>query len=233
MLNSKTGLKTAICLTASLLASLLSGSSSAAIIYDNSEILLFDRTDQGSVEHGDVINFAGTDRILTTIEFEYFVTPGGSGNEMAQLFLYALDGPIAAQGTSLPGSLLYSSVPFSLTGGTAAGYGTAEIRDLAVVIPDSVAWTVSFTGLEGAEAAGLLFYSSGQEQVGSNPMFLDPDLGSQQHYTIRRDGATWELLNHDGVTDNLGARFTAVPEPTTWALMLGGLATIGLLRRRK
>ena len=232
MLNSKTGTKTAVCLTATLLASLLSGSASAEVIYENSQNFLGARTDEGNgIEHGDVINFAGTDRILTTIEFEYFKTPGGSGNEMFQLFLYAMDGPTNPDGTVLPGSLLYSSTPFSLTSPAAEGYGKVTIGDLAVAVPDSVAWTVSFTGLEGAEDAGLLFY--GNAGIGSDPEVFDAVTSSQQDYIIRRNGATWDVLIHDDASDNLGARFTAVPEPTTWALMLGGLAAIGLLRRRK
>ena len=81
------------------------------------------------------------------------------------------------------------------------------------------------------EGAGLLFYSGAT--TGSDPTFLDPTLGSQQHFTVRNVGGSWQLINHDGVVDNLGVRFTAVPEPSTFALMLGGLAMFGFLRRRK
>ena len=236
MLNSKTGLKAAVCLTASVL---VGTSASAAIIYDNTESYLGQSTGQGNGEIGDVAVFAGTDRILTDFQFEYFLTPTAGGNETARVFLRAMDGPLV-DGTALPGTLLYDSGSFTLAR-TSTGFGTVNVTGIGITLPDSIAWTVSFGGLDAGpqpgeaddERAGLLFYTD-SAPIGSNPTFFDPVARSQQHYTIRpgADGG-WELLNHPGVTDNLGARFTAVPEPTTWALLLGGLATLGFIRRRK
>lgn len=227
MLNKKTGLKMAVCLTASALASIFSAATSAAVIYDNTATSQDARTAL-TVEHGDIINFGGTaaDRFITDIQFEYFLTPGSSGGETAQFSLYALDGG-SVNGVNLPGTLLYSSGAFDIsTGTTAEGYGSAQISDLAVLAPDSVAWTVTFGGLDGAEGAGLRFFTG--TAVGSDPTF------NGEHFTISREGdGTWNLLDHPDVTDNLAARFTAVPEPTTWALMLGGLAVLGFVRRRK
>lgn len=233
MLNKKTGFKLALGLTASAIASLLSAGSSAAVIYDNTESYLGSRTDEpNGTPLGDYAIFAGTDRTLTGVSFEYFLSPTRSGNEQAVFSLYALDGANVG-GVNLPGTLLYSSTAFNIgTGTTATGFGTANISDLAVAVPNEVAWTVSFTGIEAGEGAGLLFYSDAGG-VGGNPTFLDPDLGSQQHFTVRNNNGTWQLLNHDGVVDNLGIQFTAVPEPSTMALMLGGLAMFGFLRRRK
>jgi hypothetical protein len=233
MLNKKTGHKLAVCLTASAIASLLSaGSSAQSIIYDNTATYLGTRTDEASgTPIGDYASYSGTDLFLTDVSFEYFLSPTRSGNETAQLSIYALDGADIG-GVNLPGTLLYSSAAFGIgTGTTAEGFGTATISDLAVALPNDIAWTVTFSGIEGGEGAGLLFYSGAT--VGSDPTFLDPDLGSQQHFTVRNVGGSWELLNHDGVVDNLGVRFTAVPEPSTFALMLGGLAMFGFLRRRK
>jgi hypothetical protein len=224
MLNVKTGLNTAVCLAT---CSLLSSAVSAAIIYDNSETFEGFRTDEGVVEHGDVVGFAGTERTLTTVQFEYFLTPTRSGNETAVFSLYSVN-----NGT-ISGTPFYQSSAFDIAAGTtAAGYGQRQISNLALTVPDSVAWTVTFGGLEGAEAAGLLFYTSANG-VGTNPTFLDPQSGTQQQYTVRHANGTWSILMHDDAGDNLAARFTAVPEPTTWALMLGGLAVMGLIRRKK
>ncbi len=240
MLNTTIGLKKAVCLAASVL---LGASASAAIIYDNTETFTGRITgEESGTEIGDVVVFGGTDRILTDFQFEYFVGgPGGtaaSGNEMAQVFLRAMDGPSNGAGGNLPGTILWQSGQFSLE----SGYHQIDITGLNVTVPNSVAWTVVFTGIDNGnpdvttddELAGLLFYLDSNTEGGVNPTFFDSVSNQQEPYTIRRgtDGG-WELLNHPNVVDNLGARFTAVPEPTTWALLLGGLATIGLLRRRK
>ena len=229
MLNTTTGQKLALCLTASALTSL---SASAAVIYDNATDGFTGTRSDLTVEHGDIIGFAGTERILTDVSFEYFLTPGGAAT--ATLNIYSLDGGSVGSGVNLPGTLLYTSGAFNIgTGTSAEGYGTASISDLAVTLPDNIAWTVTFGGLDGAEAAGLLFYDA-TGGIGTNPTFLDPGLGNTaQHFTIQQGTSGWELLNHDGVVDNFGVQFTAVPEPTTWALMLGGLAVVGLARRRK
>jgi hypothetical protein len=229
MLNQKTGQKLTVGLTALTLTTLLSASSLAqTVIYDNTETITSFRTaEPNGTAYGDFAIFSGTARTLTTFQFDYFLSTGNSGNEMAQVHLYALNG-------NVPGALLYSSSPFEITANrTAIGYGQRQIGDLSLAVPDSLAWTVTFTGLEGAEGAGLLF-ATDSNGPGSNPTFLDPVLNTQQHFTVRRgtDGS-WALLNTDGVEDNLSVRFTAVPEPTTWALMLGGLAMFGLARRRK
>ena len=233
MENSKTGLKLAVCLTATTLATLLSPGTSAAVVYENGDVsTLQGRTDLGTLEHGDVVTFAGTDRTLTSISFDYFVTPGANA-ATAHLHLYALDGGTSPTGTPLPGTAIYSSPVFNISSGTtAAGYGRANIENIpAVTLPDSVAWTVIFGGLAGTEEAGLLFYNSGNG-IGTNPTTLQN--GNQVHYTIQRNAnGGWALLDHPNVVDNLAVQFQAVPEPTTWALMIGGLAVFGLARRRK
>lgn len=231
MLNKQTGLKSAVCLTASVL---LGASASAAVIYDNTENYFNQVTAEGNGEIGDVVNFGGTDRVLTDFRFEYFLSDNTGGNEMARVFIRALDGGLLADGTTrLPGTVLYDSGSFTLDQ-TANGFGTAIIDGLLINVPDSVAWTVAFTGFEGTETGGLLFYNADSDNLGSDPRFTDSVTGQLENYTVRRgtDGG-WELLNHPGVQDNLGARFTAIPEPTTWALLIGGLATLGLVRRRK
>ena len=225
----------AVGLTALTLTTLLSAPSSAqTVIYDNSETLTTFVTDEGNgIEYGDFAIFSGTDRSLTTFQFDYFLSTGNSGNEFATVRFYALDGATEG-GVTLPSTLLWTSDPIEVASNrTPVGYSQRQVGDLSLTVPDSVAWTVTFTGLEATETAGLIF-ATDSNGPGANPTFLDPQLGTQQHFTARRDAdGTWSLLNTDGVEDNLSVRFTAVPEPTTWALMLGGLAVFGLARRRK
>ena len=237
MLNTTFGLRTAVCLTASVL---LGASMYGAVIYDNTSTVNFGVTSEANgVEHGDVVIFAGSDRILTSFQFEYFLggnLQGTGGNEMAQLFLRAMDGP------TLPGAILWSSAPFSIQ----SGFHTINVDGLLLNVPDSVAWTVSFTGMDAHpetpadddEFAGLLFVQD-STPVGTNPTFFDPAYGNQQQFSIRRAANdSWDILNHGtpggaNPPDNFSARFTAVPEPGTWAILLGGLAALGLVRKRK
>jgi len=52
-------------------------------------------------------------------------------------------------------------------------------------------------------------------------------------YFLRHNVSGWQVLDTPNLVDNLNVRFTAVPEPSTVALMLGGLLTMGVIRRRK
>src|SRR5580765_2266709 len=106
MRKTKTGL-TAACLAVS---ALMGATTSAQIIYDNSSGSLGARTGEGNAEIGDQVVFAGgTPRTVAQVSFEYFVTPGASGNETAQFFMYAIDNV-----TKLPSTLLYTSPTFNL-----------------------------------------------------------------------------------------------------------------------
>lgn len=228
MRKTNTGLKAAACLAVS---ALLGGSASAqSIIYDNTASSLGKVTGEGNAEIGDAVVFAGSARTVTQISFEYFVSPPASptteiaGNETAQLFLYSLNT------AGLPQTLLYTSPSFNLVPGTPAGYGTATISGISVDVPDRIAWSVAFNGVEGQEQAGLLFYNP--PSVGSSPTF-DPGDGTQHDFFLRHNVSGWTVLDTPSTVDNLNVRFTAVPEPSTIALMVGGLVTMGLIRRRK
>jgi len=228
MRKTNTGLKVAACLAVS---AILGGTASAqTIIYDNSSGFSGQYTGEGNAEIGDAVTFAGTARTVTQVSFEYFVSPASTpttevfGNETAQFFLYTLNG------NATPASLLYSSPTFNLVPGTANGYGTATISGIAVNVPDQIAWSVAFNGVEGNEQAGLLFYNP--PSVGSSPTF-DTGNGIQQDFFLRHNVSGWQVLDTPNVVDNLNVRFTAVPEPGTLALIAGGLVTMGLIRRRK
>jgi len=224
MRKTKTGLTAVACLAVS--AFMGTTASAQQIIYDNTSSSLGQRTGEGNAEVGDAVTFAGNTRTVSQVSFEYYVTPGASGNETGQFFMYNL----GANG--LPTTLLYSSPSFNISAGTTPnGFGSATISGIAVTVPDHIAWTVAFSGLEGTESAGLLFYNP--PTVGSSPTFDSGDGNGQQDFFLRHDVTGWHVLETPNLVDNLGARFTAVPEPGTIALMVGGLVTMGLIRRRK
>ena len=222
MPKTKTGLSVAACLAASVALAPAAFGQSGTIIYDNTANFLGQRTSQQNAEIGDIVNFsAGTasDRLLQEFAFEYFMTTGVSGNETAQVFLRSVNDGIS------PDAIIFQTEPFSIT----SGFNTVRVPGFNTPLPESVAWTVQFAGFEGAEEAGLLFNNStGTDLVGSNPTFN----GAQ--FTIQRNAdGSFAILDTPGVVDNLTARFTAVPEPSAFALILGGLAGFSLLRRRK
>jgi hypothetical protein len=227
MRKTNIGSTAAACLA---VTALMGATASAQIVYDNTSSSLGQRTAEGNAEIGDAVTFAGGPATIAQISFEYFVTPGASGNETAQLFLYSMNGT-----AGLPGTLLYSSPTFNLVPATSAGFGTATISGISVPAPSQIAWSVAFSGLDTSgntpESAGLLFYNP--PSVGSSPTF-DPGDGTQHDYFLKHNVSGWQVLDTPGLIDNLNVRFTAVPEPSTLALLgLGGVVAAGLIRRRK
>ena len=212
--------------TAAILAgvTLFGASASASIVYDNSTTYLGSFTDQGNVEAGDEIQLAGTDRNMTAFSFEYNLSASTgftlSGNETAELFIRARDG-----GNGLtPGTILYDSGVISLAGQqTSAGFGTITAANTSVQLPANgdVVWTVKFSGIDANEHAGLLYY---------NP----PTVGSSfDDYWISNGQGGFILVDTDGIVDNFGAQLTAVPEPSTIALILAGASAFGITRIRR
>jgi hypothetical protein len=222
-------------MAASFAASVIMGASvNAEIIYDNTTgavgpngTVTGDSPATGtSYEIGDVVSFAGTARTLTDWSFEYNITAPTGGNETLQAFLRALDGPGGS-----PGSILWDSGVQSVPTGSHTFGGTG----LSLNVPEQLAWTVVFGGIDAGETSGLYFYTG--PTVGTSPNFdtgtgtlVNPPAGQDFYY---RAGATgWEVVT-TGNLDNLGARFTAVPEPSTWALLTGGIGFLGYMARRR
>ncbi len=206
-------------------AAFLGNSASGSIIYDNSTTYLGKIHSAGNAEFGDEIFLAGTDRILSEFQFQYFTTnnSGGvlSGNETAEVFFRLNDGPLNSQGVRTPGTLFYDSTPFPL----ANGFRPVSITGLALQIPaNSFTWSVAFRGIEANETAGLLFF---------NP----PTVGSSFDDFWQLTGTGWQTFVVDGgaTPGNFAARLTAVPEPSTYVYgLIAGVGYAGwFFRRRK
>ncbi|MBI4324280.1 MAG: PEP-CTERM sorting domain-containing protein [Chloroflexi bacterium] len=219
-----TKMKTAILRAAVLVAtSLLCGASAlASTVYENSASppdKSYAPAGINGIEFGDEIDLAGTDRVVTEFQFEYFLKLDASGNEMARLAVYAMDGPVITQGSASPGTLLYDSGNFTL----ASGYNRTTLPPTSFTTPNSITWAVTFSGLDAGEDVGLLL--SDTPQTGAS--FRD--------FWQRDSNGNWGLFEMDsGATKaNFVAKVTAVPEPGTLALLAGGLAWLGFLGYRR
>jgi hypothetical protein len=198
---------------AAVAAALLIGASASAqtIIYDNSadpaQGLTGDNPVAGetTLTLGDVVSFAGGANTLGSFQLEYFT----AGAVNAVVNLWALDGT-----SGQPSSILYTSGSLALP----AGQHSFDSGAISQPVPDTIAWTVSFSGVDAGETAALYFRNG--PTVGTSPNFA----GNPYYLRENTDGS-WDYLRGTplgSVSDNLSARFTAVPEPSTWALLTRG-----------
>lgn len=182
-------------------------------IYSNADNYLSLFTDFiGNGQIGDQVTFGGTARTVTDIDVEYFLN---SGSAVGQLFVRAMDGPVV-NGVATPGSVLYDSGQLTL----GAGQNHISATGLSLEVPESVTWSVLFSGVDAGEQIGLLYYDP-------------PTVGQSFDDFWQIVGGTWTLMDTPNVKDNFGAVFTAVPEPSTWALLLGGAGMLGFLSFRR
>jgi hypothetical protein len=197
----------------------------AATVYDNSVNDLNQRFISNDLEIGDQVTLTGTDRLLSLFSLEFFAT-GLGGGEMARVRLYANNGAIwnATPGINVPGSVLYDSGAFPILSSTPRS--TMEFSVAGgqipnnVILPNSFTFSIQFSGIAGAESAGVDLY---------NP----PGTGSSFNDYWLYDGATWELRTNTGPVLNFAAHIEAVPEPSVWAICIaGGVCGHFLMRRR-
>ena len=205
--------------------SLLQGQS---MIYSNSFNDLGTRFDPGIYEVGDQIIFAGTDRNLTFFDFEYWGINTSSpyffaGNVQARVRFYLNDGA-PFNGYPTPGTMFFDSgwfggfapSPRSTIQFTTLDFGTSGLH----LPDDEITWSVQFQGMGGTDTVGLDLYSP-------------PTVGQNYDDYWEFDGSSWSLLvNTNGLPMDFGARFYAIPEPSSLVLSLaGGMGILMLVRR--
>ncbi|MCW5556503.1 MAG: PEP-CTERM sorting domain-containing protein [Verrucomicrobiae bacterium] len=223
-----------IAVTAALLGA---ASSSAAVVFDNTLNVQPGFGAQTTREYGDELALAGTDRYVTEFVLQYqaeFTGSAGAPAPTATIRIYANDGPSALPGQTTaprPGTLLWESSALNLANGD-------NILSLApnILVPDTITWSVEFSGLSGAEGDRAALTISSPPTVGGE--LKGGVIGSYNDYWIKtdpNDSDSWALRRiEDGqVPANFYARVVAVPEPATVALAIVGLGGLTWMHRRR
>lgn len=201
----------------------------AATIFDNSANDLVTRFNPGTLEVGDQIILAGTDRWLTTFSFEYWGVNTASpttfaGAITAEVRFYENNGMLF-NGYSAPGTMFYDSGTFSLAAPTDRSTFTfsegADFPAGGLFIPtDDMTWSVEFTGMGLTDTVGVDIYS--------------PPVAGRDWPDYWQNNGGWSLLTNV-VPMDFAAKMDAnatVPEPSLLALSLvGGLGLRTLARR--
>jgi hypothetical protein len=159
-------------------------------------------------------------------QFEY-TTKGFSGEKgNLTVRFYDLDAELIIGGKKYAApNADVSKAFFTASGPIKAGSQRVDIPfglDSSVSVPKEFVWTVSFSGLDAGEEAGLLLY-------GDDPS----DVGSSLADFWKREADSWSLatLDNGNIPANFGARVTVIPEPSTFVLAL--LAGGGILAFRR
>lgn len=195
---------------------------SAATVYDNSTTDLNTRFNPGLIEVGDEIVLGGTERILTSFRFQYWLENAGAGED-ARIRFYANDGTNSPAGPQVPFSLLFDSDWFPIAATTRdtlefTDFVTGALVPLSGAVPDSFTWSIQFKDLGVGATAGVDLY--------------DPPTtgGNYNEYWDNTGAGGWEYRGTNSPNINFAARVGAVPEPGV--LALGLCAGLGLLLAR-
>ncbi|MBM3823537.1 MAG: PEP-CTERM sorting domain-containing protein [Verrucomicrobia bacterium] len=186
------------------------------IVYNNSSVPL--NASYGSaLEFGDQVSLQGLNRDLYRFEFEYNASLAPAASKQGLVRMYANDGPGGA-----PGTLLFETDPFALP----TGQGTLDFSQIGgVKLPNQLTWTLATAGLSGSEKFEV-------------QLFSPPSIGkSADDFWQKNAFGGWTLTVLSSAAGsapaNFSARITAVPEPTTMAFVLGGLALMGVAGYRR
>ena len=151
------------------------------VIYNSESEYKFYYDAVGS-EVGDEIDFALSNRMLTSFDFEYWSDIDSGESATGIIKIYENDGddlpgfdPNWDDGTKKPGTLLYRSDDITIKN----GFNSVTIDDILVIVPARVTWTFKVTTSDSLQA-GVVF--SGEPGVGS----------SLDDFWIKSNGS-WEL----------------------------------------
>ena len=210
--------KLATCLT---LASATFSSLSADDVYKHAGVgsFLF----VSAAEYGDEVVLAGWFRILTGFSFEYaanYELPAG-----LTFRIYSQNGPVIG-GASSPGTRLFETKIDVVNGGRVVNIGF--VPDRSEIVPDRLTYTVEFAGVTGGNSAGLLA-PGGTPVIGSSANDFWEKTGPGAN-----DWAVRVFTPGSGTPSaNFIATITAVPEPSTVALMVAGAGLVLVALSRK
>ena len=174
-----------------------------------------------SAEYGDEVILAGTARVLTGISFEYAANYASTAGLTFRL--YDQTGPLIS-GSASPGVTIYEKTMDILNGGATVNINFG--LDWSNVLPDRLTYTVQFTGLIPGNTAGLIA-PGGIPVVG---------LSGEDFWEKTGPGANdWALkaFGPGSPTENFVTTITAVPEPSTVAMMVAGAGLVLVALRRK
>ncbi|MCD6338477.1 MAG: PEP-CTERM sorting domain-containing protein [Verrucomicrobia bacterium] len=175
-----------------------------------------------SREFGDEIvmntpSWSGGNAYLTDFILDYYANFTAFPGRNITLSLYAMDGtPIDDRAT--PGTLLFTTTSII----SSSGHMEFDLTQggAPLVAPAQIAWTVKITGLTESNV-GL--WVADDVPVGGN--FGD--------FWVYDEANGWELHQLEGANSDFQAQVLAVPEPSVWALMIGGGALFLAVRRRR
>jgi len=225
-MNTTANARTSGYLGLTLVALLTLNASADSLIFNNSTTDLLTRLSPGSLEVGDQIILGGTERYLTKFEFEYYGLNSANplafsgANVEARVRFYENNGaPFNGYGT--PNNSFYDSDWFSVGGPTdrntfvfSAG---SDFDAGGLYIPvETMTWSIQFRGMGATDELGVDIY--GPATVG----LTYPDYWENS-------GGNWSLKTNS-LPMNFAARFTAVPEPSSAALL--ALGALGLFAAR-
>ena len=178
--------------------------SRAEIVYDNSTTALERNGSlvdyESTNEFGDEVILAGTARIVTEIQIEYYAQFTPNGTQLGRVRFYANTGPLWQGDPDYPTP---ASPPlYEQTFQLATNYQVAVIEVPNVVVPDEFTWTVQFLGISQDSAndrAGLLIYEN-------------PTVGQSfdDFWELLPAPDGWSPLDDPTLKDNFGARIIAV-----------------------
>jgi hypothetical protein len=141
---------------------------SAAIIFDNSVNDLHARFEPGTLEVGDELILAGTERYLTNFSFEFWGENSADANVFAgeitaRVRFYLNDGP-PFNGYLTPGTVFYDSDWFPVPGPTSRStfvfVAGSDFPAEGLYLPSSrMTWSVQFQGMGTTDSVGVDLYS--------------------------------------------------------------------------
>jgi hypothetical protein len=204
---------------------------SATTIFDNSVHDLTTRFNPGTLEVGDEVLLGSTERYLTNFSFEYWGlntlhSNSFSGAVEARVKFYLNDGTVF-NGYAAPGTVLYDSGWFSVSGPTARSTfvftaGSDGIASSGLYLPSSdITWSVQFSGMGTGDRVGVDIYSP--PVVGQDyPDYWENNVGLTD----------WTMMTNSVPMDFAAKMDAMVPEPSSLALsLLGGMGILFVMRR--